>query len=121
MLILVFTDKSVEAQIQIGGQYYSGLLWGENEILSSEYYNDGSFLRTDQDFILTAGRNWKGDPPPSRGSFLFEKKKFTTAGFLTTKRFLFWKKEKPKTDSEQFPCWKKACVSILNFFLSATT
>ncbi|WP_369750484.1 hypothetical protein [Leptospira sp. P2653] len=82
LLILVFTDKSVEAQIQIGGQYYSGLLWGENEILSSEYYNDGSFLRTDQDFILAAGRNWKGDPPPSRGSFLFEKKEIYNSGLF---------------------------------------
>lgn len=81
LIILIFATH-VEAQIQIGGQYYSGLLWGENEILSPEYYDEGSFLRTDQDFILTAGRNWKGDPPPSQGSFLFERKEIYNSGLF---------------------------------------
>lgn len=84
LLILIFATPTiiVEAQIQIGGQYYSDLLWGENEILSPEYYNEGSFLRTDQDFILTAGKNWKGDPPPSRGSFSFEGKEIHNSGLF---------------------------------------
>nr|WP_246057481.1 hypothetical protein [Leptospira gomenensis] len=73
-------NTSVKGQILIGDQYYSGLLWGENEILSPEFYNDGTFLRTEQDFILTAGRNWKGKPPASRGSFVFEGKEILNCG-----------------------------------------
>ncbi|OCC28603.1 Uncharacterized protein GNX_2901 [Leptospira interrogans serovar Canicola] len=82
LFVFAFTDQTIEAQIQIGGQYYSGLLWGENEILSPEYYNNGSFLRTEQDFILTAGRNWKGDPPLSQGSFQFEGKEILNSGLF---------------------------------------
>ncbi|EKR26792.1 hypothetical protein LEP1GSC087_3898 [Leptospira interrogans serovar Bataviae str. L1111] len=82
LFVFALTHQTIEAQIQIGGQYYSGLLWGENEILSPEYYNNGSFLRTEQDFILTAGRNWKGDPPLSQGSFQFEGKEILNSGLF---------------------------------------
>ncbi|TGN01544.1 hypothetical protein [Leptospira yasudae] len=81
-LIEILLNTALSAQIQIGGQYYTDLLWGENEILSPEYYNDGSFLRTDQDFILAAGRNWKGNPPPSKGSFWFEEKEIPNCGLF---------------------------------------
>ncbi|WP_231384450.1 tetratricopeptide repeat protein [Leptospira alstonii] len=82
LLLFIFVNRTTEAQLRIGDQYYSGLLWGKNEILSPSYYNDGSFLRTDQDFILAAGRNWKGDPPPSRGSFIFEGKEILNCGLF---------------------------------------
>ncbi|EMO29882.1 hypothetical protein LEP1GSC170_3625 [Leptospira interrogans serovar Bataviae str. HAI135] len=102
LLIFAFTDRI--AQIQIGGQYYSGLLWGENEILSPEYYNNGSFLRTEQDFILTAGKNWKGDPPPSQGSFQFEGKEIPNSGLFNNEAVFLLEKGKPKIDSKQLAC-----------------
>lgn len=121
LFVFAFTDQTIEAQIQIGGQYYSGLLWGENEILSPEYYNNGSFLRTEQDFILTAGRNWKGDPPLSQGSFQFEGKEILNSGLFNNEAVSLLEKGKPKIGSKRLLCSKKEFDSIQNFFHFDTT
>nr|WP_243394691.1 hypothetical protein [Leptospira adleri] len=92
--LFILSNSPIRAQLNIGGQYYSGLLWGENEILSPEYYNDGSFLRSEQDFILSAGRNWKGDPPPSKGSFIFEGKEILNCGLFNNEAVLLLEKGK---------------------------
>ncbi|TGK22426.1 hypothetical protein EHO61_00280 [Leptospira fluminis] len=72
----------LSAQFKIGGKEYAGILWGENDLLDPEFYEDGSLLRTDQDFILAAGRNWKGDPPGSKGSFEFDGQKIENSGLF---------------------------------------
>lgn len=80
--LLLFISVSLKAQFKIGDREYAGILWGENEFLSPEFYQDGSLARTEQDFIIAAGRHWKGAPPPSKGSFEFEGKQIGNCGIF---------------------------------------
>lgn len=74
LLILIFATPTVEAQIQIGGQYYSDLLWGENEILSPEYYNEGSFLRNGSGLYSHRGKKLERRSASFPGKFFIRRK-----------------------------------------------
>ncbi|PJZ69110.1 hypothetical protein CH373_11690 [Leptospira perolatii] len=76
----IFSFGRLEAQFKIGGSEYSGALWGENELLDPIYYQKGSLLRSEQDFILAAGKTWQGEPPISQGAFQFEGKTISNCG-----------------------------------------
>lgn len=82
VLSFLLPQSDLWGQFKIGGKEYTGILWGENDLLDPEFYQDGSLLRTDQDFILAAGRNWKGDPPPSKGTFSFEGNQIQNSGIF---------------------------------------
>jgi tetratricopeptide (TPR) repeat protein len=77
--ILIYSDTSLKSQVSIQGKLYPDLLWGEGE----EYPNDfalGGFTYHKDDFILTTGKLWQGNPPPSRGSFTFEGEEIRNSG-----------------------------------------
>ncbi|TGK02657.1 hypothetical protein EHQ53_13290 [Leptospira langatensis] len=78
--LLCLFSSSLQAQFKIGGIEYAGILWGENEFLDPEFYQDGSLARSEQDFIVAAGRHWKGPPPPSKASFEYQGKKIDNCG-----------------------------------------
>lgn len=94
-LFLIFPNI-VYAQFKIGDSEYAGILWGENDFLDPEFYQDGSLARSEQDFIVAAGRHWKGAPPPSKASFEYEGKQITNSGIFNNEAVALLQTADPK-------------------------
>lgn len=78
-LLFLFTVPNFSQKV-IGGKEYNELLWGRDEEFDISDFPDGSFIKHSEDFILARGRVFKGDPPPSRGSFFYEGKTISNSG-----------------------------------------
>ncbi len=87
-IFLFLFPSLLPAQFKIGGKDYLGILWGENEFLDPEFYQDGSLLRSEQDFIIAAGRHFKGEPPASKSSFEYEGKTIGNCGSFNNEAVL---------------------------------
>lgn len=72
---------AIYAQVTIGGKIYPDLLYGEGDE-DPAYFNLGGFRAHPEDFILATGKLWKGDPPRSIGSFVYDGKTVENSGIF---------------------------------------
>jgi Tfp pilus assembly protein PilF len=83
-ILLFFTNFNLFSQSMIDGKLYPDLLWGEGDETSSEF-NNGGFIRIPEDFIITTGKLWQGEPPKSQGSFLFKEETIENSGIFNNR------------------------------------
>ncbi len=90
--MLFVTFLFAESTITIGNEVFSKNLEFREDIISA---TSGSFYLTPEDFILTAGKNFQGNPPSSRSSFHYEGEKIFNLGEFNNKAIeILLKKEK---------------------------
>ncbi|MCW7462861.1 tetratricopeptide repeat protein [Leptospira limi] len=78
--LLFLFPNLVFAQKLIGNKEYPELLWGKDEEFDTRDFPNGSFIYHKDDFILTRGKLYTGEPPKSNGSFVYGTETITNSG-----------------------------------------
>lgn len=70
LIPFLFVVPFLQAEtIIVGKEEYEGILWGEEESFDVE--KNGTFLKNENDFIICAGKAWKGESPKSLTVFKY--------------------------------------------------
>ncbi|WCL51121.1 tetratricopeptide repeat protein [Leptospira sp. GIMC2001] len=106
---------AVHSQVTIDGKLYPDLLWGEGEEDPSDFPNGGLII-IPEDFIVTTGKLWEGEPPRSMGSFKFQDKTITNSAKFNNEIVEILLKAEPKERAQAEEMLKAGILYDPRFF-----